>query len=440
MIDRVTAPVRTAPPGPWPAPTPHVPLDALVPLPGSKSVTNRALLLAALATGTSVVRRPLRSRDTELMAAALRGLGATVVDDPDGSWRVTGTDGGVSGEVSRDVDIDVGNAGTVARFVPPLATLVRGRVRLDGDPRVRERPLGPLLEALRHLGARLDRVDALPVVIDGQGGLPGGKVSIDASLSSQFVSGLLLSGARFDEGVTVRHQGPPMPSAPHVAMTVEALREVGAVVDDSVPGTWSVQPGVLNPRDAAVEPDLSTAAAYLAAPLVVGGSVTVPDWPTSSTQAGAVLPDLLARMGGRVRRTAAGLTVSAGDRLVGLEADLHDVGELTPVLVALAALAGSPSRLTGIAHLRLHETNRLEALATELNRIGGDVRELPDGLEIRPRPLTGGVLASYDDHRMAMAWAVLGLAVDGVLIEDVATTRKTVPDFVGSWTAMLGGA
>lgn len=425
-----------APADPWPAPRARGPLAAVVELPGSKSVTNRALVLAALAGGRSVVRRPLRSRDTELMVAALRGLGVDVTDTSDGDWQVDGVAGPLQPRASR---IDVGNAGTVARFLPPVATLAVGDVAFDGDPRVRERPLGPLLRALRALGADLDNVDALPLVVRGSGRLPGGSVALDASQSSQLVSGLLLAAPRFDAGVTVRHEGGRLPSAPHLAMTVEALRAAGATVDDSTPGTWSVSPGGLQPRDAVVEPDLSTAAAYLAAPLVAGGSVTVPGWPRGTSQPGAVLPELLEAMGGRVERTDDSVTVSAGDGLRGIDADLSDAPELTTVLTALAALADGPSRFTGVAHIRLQETDRLAALAKEINALGGDVRELPDGVVVHPRPLTGGVMGSYDDHRVAMAWAVLGLAVDGVLIEDVATTRKTVPDFVGSWSRMLEG-
>ena len=405
-----------------------------MPLPGSKSVTNRALVLAALADGRSVVRRPLRSRDTELMAAALRGLGVDVTDTDEGDWVVDGVAGPLEPRVG---EVDVGNAGTVARFLPAVATLAHGAVRFDGDPRVRERPLGPLLEALRTLGADLDRVDGLPLTVRGAGGLRGGEVVLDASQSSQFVSGLLLTAPRFEQGVDVRHEGGTLPSAPHLAMTVEALRGVGAQVDDAEHGRWQVRPGRLAPRDAVVEPDLSTAAAYLAAPLVAGGSVTVPGWPRSTVQPGAVLPELLEAMGGHVERTDDAVTVRAGDGLHGLEADLRDAPELTLVLTALAALADSPSRFTGVAHVRLQETDRLAALATELNELGGDVRELPDGLEVRPRRLTGGVMHSYDDHRVAMAWAVLGLGVDGVQVRDVATTRKTVPDFVGSWERML---
>lgn len=426
----------TAPADPWPAPRARGPLSAVVELPGSKSVTNRALVLAALTGGRSVVRRPLRSRDTELMAAALRGLGVDVTDTADGDWQVDGVDGPLH---PRGRLIDVGNAGTVARFLPPVATLATGEIAFDGDPRVRERPLGPLLRALRELGGDLDNVDALPLVVRGAGRLPGGAVTLDASQSSQLVSGLLLAAPRFDRGVTVRHAGGQLPSAPHLAMTVEALRAAGATVDDSTPGTWSVAPGGLRPRDAVVEPDLSTAAAYLAAPLVAGGSVTVPGWPRGTSQPGAVLPELLEAMGGRVERSDDSVTVSAGDRLRGIDADLRDAPELTTVLTALAALADGPSRFTGVAHIRLQETDRLAALAKELNARGGDVRELPDGVEVHPRALTGGVMGSYDDHRVAMAWAVLGLAVDGIRIEDVATTRKTVPDFVGSWSRMLEG-
>jgi 3-phosphoshikimate 1-carboxyvinyltransferase len=417
----------------WPAPRARGPLAAVVELPGSKSVTNRVLVLAALAAGRSVVRRPLRSRDTELMAAGLRALGAGVTDEGT-DWVVDGVSGPLRPTAAH---VDVGNAGTVARFLPPVATLAEGTVSFDGDARVRERPLGPLLAALRALGAELDGVDALPVTVRGTGRLRGGSVVLDASSSSQLVSGLLLSAPRYDEGITVRHEGPPLPSAPHLAMTVEALRAAGAVVDDTTPGNWSVRPGALVPRDAVVEPDLSTAAAYLAAPLVAGGSVTVLGWPRHTAQPGAVLPELLAAMGGSVSRTDDSVTVSAGSGLHGIDADLRDAPELTTVLTALAALADSPSTFVGVAHIRLQETDRLAALAKELTGLGGDVRELPDGVEIRPRALTGGTMHSYDDHRLAMAWAVLGLAVEGIGVENVATTRKTVPDFTGSWQRML---
>ncbi|MGI8536233.1 MAG: 3-phosphoshikimate 1-carboxyvinyltransferase, partial [Mycobacteriales bacterium] len=295
-------------PSPWPAPRPDRVPDAVVSLPGSKSQTNRLLVLAALADGTSVVRRPLRSRDSELMAAGLRVLGVPVMDGPDGAWVVEGVTGPLHPTAAA---VEVGNAGTVARFLPPVAALANGDVCFDGDPRVRERPLGPLLAALRTLGADLDRVDALPLVVHGRGGLRGGAVTVDASQSSQLVSGLLLSAPRFEHGVTVRHEGATLPSAPHLAMTVAALRDAGATVDYSTVHRWCVEPGPLRARGVTVEPDPSTAAAYLAAPLVAGGSVTVPGWPRCTSQPGAVLPELLAAMGAHVTRTDDSVTVSA---------------------------------------------------------------------------------------------------------------------------------
>ena len=390
-------------------------------------------MLSALADGRSVVRRPLRSRDSELMVAALTVLGVDVHDEGE-DWAVDGVMGPLQ---PRGSAIDVGNAGTVARFLPPVAALAKGPVTFDGDPRVRERPLGELLRALASLGADLSSVSGLPTTVHGNGSLTGGSVVLDASQSSQLISGLLLSAPRSEQGVAVTHSGTTLPSLPHLAMTVDALRARGAHVDDTVPGTWRVAPGPLLPLDAAVEPDLSTAAAYLAAPLVAGGSVTVRDWPSGTRQPGAVLPDLLEQMGGVVTRTDGSLTVSAGGGLHGIEADLRDAPELTMVLTALAALADTPSRFWGVAHIRLQETDRLAALATSLTSLGGDVTEAPDGIAVRPRPLTGGLLSSYDDHRVAMAWAVLGLGVDGVQVDDIATTRKTVPDFVGSWTRLL---
>jgi 3-phosphoshikimate 1-carboxyvinyltransferase len=325
------------------------------------------------------------------------------------------------------------------RFVPPVAALAAGQVHFDGDPHARNRPMGRLIQALRTLGATIDDGgrEALPFTVHGDGELPGGKVTIDASASSQFVSALLLAGPRYKRGVVVHHDGKPVPSLPHIDMTVAMLRAAGAVVEDSEPNTWRVVPGRIRPVDLAIEPDLSNAAPFLGAALVTGGAVTVPGWPERTTQPGDALRDLLTQLGGTVELGPAGLTVTAGDRLIGIDADLHDVGELTPVLAALCALAGTPSRLRGIAHLRGHETDRLKALAHELNALGGDVTETEDGLEIRPRALRGGVFSSYDDHRMAQAGALLGLAVDGIAVENVGTTAKTMPDFPAVWSAML---
>jgi 3-phosphoshikimate 1-carboxyvinyltransferase len=397
-------------------------------------MTNRALVLAALAAAPTVIRRPLRSRDTLLMAAALRALGAGVTDG-DGDWAMT--PGGLRGPAT----VDCGLAGTVMRFVPPVAALAAGDVTVDGDPRARERPMRPLIAALRALGVEIDDDGraALPFIVRGRGTVRGGPVEIDASGSSQLVSGLLLAAPRFAAGVEVRHGGPPVPSAPHLAMTVRMLRDRGVTVDDATPDVWLVAPGA--PRGGAIEiePDLSNAAQFLGAALVTGGRVTVRGWPAETTQPGDALRGLLAAMGAEVSFGPDGLTVrgTGAGTFGGLDADLHDVGELTPVLAALAALADGPSRLTGIAHLRGHETDRLAALGGELRGLGGDVRELPDGLEIRPRPLRAGVFHTYDDHRMVMAAAVLGLAVPGIEVENVATVGKTLPEFTRLWEEML---
>ncbi|MDF5756514.1 3-phosphoshikimate 1-carboxyvinyltransferase [Spongiactinospora sp. TRM90649] len=421
-------------PDPWPAPTVSEPVAATVPLPGSKSVTNRALLLAALADGPGTVLRALRSRDADLMVAALRALGATMepTDETTSStdWRV------VPGPVRSGARIDAGLAGTVMRFVPPMAALGDGEVFFDGDPHARKRPMGPLLAALRALGARVEG-DALPFTVRGP--VQGGEVTLDASASSQLVSGLLLCAPRFEKGVTVRHSGPPVPSAPHIRMTVEMLRAAGVRVDDSEPDVWRVEPGPIAARDLTVEPDLSNAAPFLAAALVTGGTVTIPGWPEETTQPGDALRDLVTAMGGTVRRGSGGLTVTGSGRPSGIDADLRDVGELTPTIAALAALAEGPSRLRGIAHLRGHETDRLAALVTEINRLGGDAEETDDGLIIRPRPLHGGLFHSYDDHRMATAGAVIGLAVPEVRVENIATTAKTLPEFARMWREMLEG-
>ncbi|MFF3669205.1 3-phosphoshikimate 1-carboxyvinyltransferase [Microtetraspora malaysiensis] len=419
----------------WPAPVATGPIHATVRLPGSKSVTNRVLLLAALAEAPGSVRLALRSRDADLMVAALRSLGAEMTASNESvssvDWAVT------PGPIRGGTSIDVGLAGTVMRFVPPVAALADGEVFFDGDPHARKRPMGPILGALRALGASVS-ADALPFTVRGP--ITGGEVVLDASVSSQMVSGLLLAAPRFEKGVTVRHSGPPVPSMPHIAMTVHLLREAGVEVDDSAPDVWRVAPGPIAARDVVVEPDLSNAAPFLAAALVTGGAVTVPDWPEETTQGGDLLRELLAEMGADVARTPEGLRVTGTGRVRGIEADLHEVSELTPTIAALAALADGPSRITGVAHIRGHETDRIAALATEINRLGGDARETDDGLEIRPRPLSGGVFHSYEDHRMATAGAVIGLAVPGVEVENIATTGKTLPDFARMWTDMLAGS
>ncbi|MEU8519218.1 3-phosphoshikimate 1-carboxyvinyltransferase [Streptomyces sp. NBC_01216] len=429
--------------GLWPAPYADGAVDATVTVPGSKSVTNRGLVLAALAAEPGWLRRPLRSRDTLLMAEALRTLGVKIDEGvgPDGTgeaWRIIPA--GLRGPAS----VEVGNAGTVMRFLPPVATLAHGPVHFDGDPRSHERPLHGVIDALRALGARVDDDGrgALPMTVHGGGGLEGGTVEIDASSSSQFVSALLLSAPRFNQGVEVRHVGAKLPSLPHIRMTVDMLRVVGAQVDEpetgGEPNVWRVAPSALLGRDLTVEPDLSNAQPFLAAALITGGRVTVPDWPARTTQPGDALREIFTEMGGSCELTEAGLTFTGTGRIHGIDVDLSEVGELTPGIAAVAALADSPSTLRGVAHLRLHETDRLAALTREINGLGGDVTETEDGLVIRPRPLRGGVFHTYHDHRMATAGAVIGLAVEGVRIENVATTAKTLPDFPLMWTEMLG--
>lgn len=472
----------------WDAPTATGPVAARVSVPGSKSATNRALLLAALSEEPCELYRPLRSRDTLLMAGALRALGAGITDGPGGSWRITPAQ-----PLRGGTEVDVGASGTVMRFVPTLAALANGPVHFDGDPRSHERPVGPLLQALRQLGADIDdeaNPGHFPLTVCGRGRLRGGVVEIDSASSSQFVSALLLSGARFDNGVDVRHIGGRLPSQPYIDMAVQMVRAAGATVDDSEPERWRVEPAKLQAPSQTIEPDLSNAAPFLAAALVTGGTVTVPDWPRQTTQPGDRLREILTQMGARCDLTDEGLTVSAGDggsgsgssssgsgpdrgsgpgdgpapgsgsasspisssrstssdrtsaivpHLHGVDLDLADESELTPTIAALAALADSPSRLRGIAHIRLHETDRVAALAKEINALGGAVTELPDELRIEPAPLHGGVFETYEDHRMATAAAILGLAVPGIRVVDIATTGKTLPDFPARWTAMLAG-
>jgi 3-phosphoshikimate 1-carboxyvinyltransferase len=433
----------------WAAPTADGPISARAPIPGSKSATNRALVLAALADGPSTLRRPLRSRDTQLMAAGLRAMGAEIADAADGSWSVTPPPVLRGGGA-----VDVGNAGTVMRFLPPVAALADGPIRFDGDPRSHERPVAALLGGLRAIGAQVQdspgrdgRPGHFPLTVHGTGILPGGLVEIDSSASSQFVSALLLAGARFAGGVRVRHIGDRLPSQPHIAMTVQMLRERGVVVEDDEPGYWVVAPGPIAGIDATIEPDLSNAGPFLAAALVTGGRITVPDWPERTAQPGDRLRELFTRMGGQFEFGPDGLTVTGKGTgtgtgtgaIHGIDVDLGDEGELTPTIAAVAALADSPSYLRGIGHLRLHETDRLAALAKELNNLGGSVTEEPDALVITPSPLHGGQFATYEDHRLATAGAVLGLVIPGIEVENIGTTDKTLPDFPARWQAILSG-
>ena len=414
----------------WPAPVAPAPLDATVRVPGSKSITNRALVLAALAGESTVLGHPLVSRDTKLMADALRALGVTVEEAGSG-WRVT------PGPLRGPAAVDVGLAGTVMRFVPPLAALADGDVRFDGDPRSRERPLRPLLDALRALGASIDDEGrgGLPLVVHGTGKLRGGAVDIDASASSQLLSALLLAAPRYDDGVVVRHVGGRLPGTPFVELTLAMLRDRGAVVQAGE-AQWSVAPSSIRGGELAVEPDLSSAAPFLFAALVAGGVVRVAGWPAESLQAGAATPQVLEAMGATCRRDGDAMVVHGSGEVAGIDVDLADNPELACVLAAAAALASTPSRIRGIGHMRGHETDRLAALATELGGLGANVVEHEDGLEFKPATLHGGVFHTYDDHRLAMAAAVVGLVVPDVQVENVETTGKTYPGFAEQWRAM----
>ena len=420
----------------WTTPRAAAPVRGAVAVPGSKSVTNRALVLAALADGPSRLRRPLRSRDTLLMAQALRTMGVEVVDSDD-SWTLEPR------ALTGPAEVDVGLAGTVMRFVPPVATLADGAVHFDGDARARERPMRALLQALTTLGAEIadDGRGQLPFTVVGHSGLAGGEVRVDASTSSQIVSALLLSAARWDRGVRVVHVGDrPVPNTPHLRMTAAMLRERGVVIDDETDRNWAVEPGTISAADVTVEPDLSSAAPFLAAAVVTGGEVVVRDWPEASSQPGARLPELLEAFGAAWRRDGADLVVTGGGAVTGADLDLRDCGELTPVIAALAACAKEPSTLTGIDYLRGHETDRIEALARELSQLGCRVDELADGLRIVPATLRAeGPFRTYDDHRLVMAGAVLGLVTPGLTLDDPATVSKTYPAFVEDWERLVDG-
>ncbi|MFC4002445.1 3-phosphoshikimate 1-carboxyvinyltransferase [Prauserella oleivorans] len=417
----------------WTAPVAADKLDATVRVPGSKSITNRAYVLAALSAGPTLVREPLDSRDARLMLGALAALGASSEHTADGVRVQPLTDG--DGEAA----ITLGNAGTVARFTPPLAALGSRTVHFDGDPAIRRRPLSPLLTALRELGADIDDGGrgAPPFTVRGRGGLAGGEIELDSSASSQFLSALLLAAPAFTVGVTVRLVG-TVPSEPHIAMTLDMLRRFGAAPERNR-REFHVPPATLSLDHYTVEPDLSTAAPFVVAPLLAGGSVRIAGWPRETTQPGDWLRSLVRELGAEVSLDDDGLRVTGTGRLPGATLDLHEVGELTPVVAALLCFADGPSRISGVAHLRGHETDRLAALATELTALGGDVTETEDGLRIRPVPLGGGVFHTYDDHRLVMAGAVLGLRVPGIEVENPATVGKTFPGFVDAWQRMLAG-
>jgi 3-phosphoshikimate 1-carboxyvinyltransferase len=414
------------------------PINAKISIPGSKSATNRALILAAIAKTPSRLRKPLSSRDADLMVKGLQSLGCKIDEiktEQGFDYQITPQ------KLSGPTQIDVGNAGTVMRFLPPVASLATGLVHFDGDARSHERPLEPVIKALEQLGASIEHGNKyrLPLTINGSGEIKGGEVEVDASASSQFISALMLLGPATKNGLTIRNIGKSLPSMPHIEMTIQMLRQFGATVEIGE-NSWVVASGDLLGQDLTIEPDLSNAAPFMAAAMICGGSVEILDWPKSTSQPGDQLRDIFAKMGARVEQSNNGLKISGSGKINGIDIDLHDVGELTPSIAAVAALASSPSTLRGIAHLRLHETDRLAALANEINNLGGDVTEGPGELLIKPAKLVASqIFKSYEDHRMATAGAIIGLAVKDLIVENIETTKKTLPDFPGMWQEMLNG-
>ena len=422
----------------WPAPwRGENPVSIQISLPGSKSVTNRAFVLAALADSPSRLHRRLISRDTELMKNGLIAMGIRASEDltnGEYSCRI------VPGLLTGPAQVDVGNAGTVMRFLPPVAALAQGPISFDGDARSHERPLAPVIRALEELGVVINHGGryALPLVVNGTGELRGGEIDIDASASSQFLSALLLIGPATLKGIAARHVGPALPSMPHIEMTVALLREFGAEVEvDRERKIWRVHPSRMHGHDLVIEPDLSNAAPFLSIAMVCGGKVTIADWPKSTTQPGDQLRSILSKMGADISLGGDGLTLTSTGTIHGIDIDLHDVGELTPAIAALATMADTPSHLRGIGHLRLHETDRLAALTREINALGGKVTEAATALYITPSPMHGGIFHTYDDHRLATAGAVIGLRTAGVKVENIATTSKTLPDFVNLWSSQI---
>ena len=418
----------------WAAPhRGNSPVSATLTIPGSKSVTNRALILAALCDSRSILRRPLHSRDSALMIAGLKAIGVGIETAENGDLTIT------PGELYGPAGVDVGNAGTVMRFLPPVAAMAKGIIHFDGDARSHERPLGPVIKALESLGVSIEHGSrySLPMTINANGRLKGGTVEVDATLSSQFISALLLVAPATLEGITVKHIGTSLPSLPHIEMTIAMLREKGVevIVGDN---QWIVKPAVMHGSDQVIEPDLSNAAPFMGAAMISGGTVVIRDWPHSTTQPGDELRSIFTQMGARVEFRGSDLAIT-GDQIHGIDIDLHDVGELTPSIAALCVFADSPSYLRGIAHLRTHETDRLTALATEINNLGGEVIEEPSALRIIPKPLHAGVFHTYDDHRLATAGAMIGLRIPRIEVENIETTRKTLPDFPGAWAELLNG-
>lgn len=450
MVTRTPAPGEL-----WSAPFTDAPIHATVALPGSKSLTNRHLVLAALSETPSRLTGVLVSRDTDLMVQALTALGATFQQVNDDPTMLDVTPIRLA-ETTGQITVDSGLAGTVMRFIPGVAAGTNATVLVDGDEQSYARPMGPVIDGLIQAGARIsangqDPVTTLPLTVHGEGPVPGGAVGIDSGGSSQFVSALLLVGATFGRGLDLRHTGEHTPSPEHIAMTINVLEAAGVRIEQPEPNRWMVHPGPITATDTAVEPDLSNAGPYLAAAVVTGGSVTVPYWPQHTTQIGDRWRDILPAFGATVTfepvagtnygsLTVTGKRDANGHPVITGGGDLADLAELTPTTAALALLADGPTRLTNIGHLRGHETDRLKALNTEATKLGATIEEGPDYLAFAGGyELTGTTLESYADHRMATFGAIIGLVIEHTVVHDIATTAKTMPDFPSAWAKLAAG-
>lgn len=427
--------------GAYTAPDVDHAVHASITIPGSKSLTNRELMIAAVADGPGRLIRPLHSDDSRRMIEALQQLGVGIEEvESDGEF---GPDLLITPAPLRGgITVNCGQAGTVMRFIAPLAGLADDDVEITADENSLHRPMGPIITALRDLGVDVDDEGtwSLPFTVRGRGRVRGGRVEVDATESSQFVSGLLLAAPRFDIGLHIVHTGAHLPSVPHIDMTIDSLSRRGIRIERPAAGEWLVEAGVPRAKDIAIEPDLSNAAPFLAAALLTEGEVTVNGWPLHSTQPGGLLPEILHALGAHTSRHAGALTVRGGDGIRAIDIDLSAASELTPTIVGLAAFADGPTTIRGVGHIRTHETDRIAALIGNLRALGGEAEELPDGLRIFPRPLHSGVWPAHHDHRMATTGALIGLRVPGVEIDDIGTTAKTLPEFTQIWEQMLKDA
>jgi 3-phosphoshikimate 1-carboxyvinyltransferase len=405
------------------------PLDARVAVPGSKSITNRAMILAAMAQGRSVIDSVLLSNDTRYMTDALRAMGFVVEVDEHERRITVGGRGGVI--PARGAEIFVGGAATVMRFIVAMVTLGDGRFRIDGNQRMRQRPIGPQLDAMQRLGASVyseRNNNCPPVIVDAsRARFEGGETSIDARVSSQFVSAMLMPAPIWKSGLKLRVIGDA--ARPFIDMTIRLMEAWGA--HTSVEGDQIVVPGGqwYRAQRFTVEPDASSASYFAAAAALLGGAVKIEGLKSNSVQGDVGFLGVLQRMGARVTWHRDFVEVVGTGHLAGVDVAMNAMPDMVPTLAAIAPFASSPTKIRNVAFIRHHESDRIHALATELRRIGAEVVETEDGLEIRPSTMRPARIETYDDHRIAMSFAVVGLKLAGIKIKDPECVAKTFPDF-----------